>query len=190
MDPKITGLILNPKIGAAPNQYKYPGITLPCDPLCAGADTLQNEQAGGPCKQTVCIMDDSQINTINSNCTSATISQTCGSGSSGNSICYMSNVGINTINSTCGKEVISQYCGSCFEYDPSKGWAAKKVDCSNPSGQSDSGGTGGSGGSGSSGSATSKSYFSYWFKAHPFYATGLIVFIIVLLFIIIYFGFT
>jgi len=177
-----------------PNQYIYPGFTKACDPLCAFAGTLQS--AAPQCNHTICVMDDVGIQYINSNCGDANINQVCGAnyqGTNATGLCYMSNVDIDTINSTCGGATISQNCKACFSFTPGDPSSAVPVDCKNPSGRSDSGGTGGSGGSGgsgSSGSATSKSYFSYWFKAHPFYATGLIVFIIVLIFIIIYFGFT
>ena len=167
------GLILhNPPL--LENQYPYPGIGIECDSLCA-TGAIQSKI--GKCAETVCIMNDTKINTLNSDCGNITISQICKGAVGSSSICYMSDTGINTINSDCGKEFIHQNCGECFTYDSKKPWVVKKVECLS-----------GSASGSESGSKTTGSFMD-WIKGHPWYTAGTISVLVLLIFIVIYFGF-
>lgn len=161
------------------NQYPYPGIGIECDAICATSSAIPSNT--GKCKETVCIMNDTQINTINSQCGNITISQICKGAEGSSSICYMSDTGINTINSQCGKEFIEQSCGNCFKYDSKQPWVVKEVNCSNLSGAEDGGGSGGS--------SNLFGNFMSWIKSHPWYTTAIVLVVLILIFLIIYFGF-
>ena len=151
-----------------PNQYPYPGITTACDPICAFAGTIPYSTE--TCSSTVCILDDININQINSQ-GSITINQICGgTGSNAKSSCYISGLDINEINSQ-GKDFLNQNCTACYAFCPSDQWHqnrpanAVQVPCGNPLQNYNYGkscGSGGTGGSSGSGSGLGK-----WISTHP-----------------------
>lgn len=172
------------------NQYVYPGITIACDPICAYSGTIPSApSAASPCSSTVCIMDNTSISTINSNC-DASITQICGAsfgGQTGTGNCYMSNVDIDLINSTCAYAKIAQYCGACYSYEEGNPAAAVKVQCPTP-GTNPTPGGGGNGGGSKSSNTWSFSGFLKWVKSHPGFLVGVSILFSVLIFFILYFS--
>lgn len=134
-----------------PNQYIYsPWVTQQCDPLCALTGTIktgsgtcgQNNCTSGMCSQTVCLMEDIDIQVINSN-SNISLSEMCSSmvnGSGGDSICVMDNVNVDEINSV-GSINLQQNCKTCAIGSSTTGW--KIVDCSSLGPQNGSGSSGG-----------------------------------------------
>lgn len=107
------------------NQYVYPDITIPCDPVCRYKNTIERSDMK-PCSGTTCIMDHVTINQINSS-GDISLDQMCGC-KSGDCSCHINDLNINEINSQ-GKINIAQNCGQCFRFvdnDPSK---EIRVDC-------------------------------------------------------------
>lgn len=168
------------------NQYLYPVVGVPCDPICAHAGTVQS--AAPPCAATICIMDNAAITLVNSSCeNSVSISQVCGpnyDGSSGTGYCYMSESDINLINSTCGNAYISQNCNSCFAFDPEDSSNAYPVDCKNPSGNPIPGG-GSGGGRGGSSSNSTWSKITKWIGNNKIVAGGITLTILIFIILII-----
>jgi Family of unknown function (DUF5857) len=120
------------------NQYPYPGITTACDPICNYTDTIPYSTQ--KCDSTVCILDDVNINIVNSDVKGdVNINQVCEGGGKGKrSDCYISGVDIDSINSSTGGVVLKQGCNACFAFCPDDGWSSKgpagavKVDCGDP----------------------------------------------------------
>ena len=97
-----------------PNQYPFP-ILQSCDPLCNIGNIIQQ---GPPpqCTQTVCIIDNVNINQVNSQ-GDTTLNQACGGTYGSGGTCYIDETTINEINAQ-GDININQNCGQCFSFDP------------------------------------------------------------------------
>lgn len=117
-----------------PDQYTYPGTPLQCDPICVWPDTIQRDAP--PCTQSVCIMENVNVNLLNSGCKGdIKISQVCGDDATGTKTgnCYMNNVDVGLINSSCGGVFLDQQCNACFTFPPNKPWETTLVPCCDPS---------------------------------------------------------
>lgn len=147
------------------NQYPFPETPQQCDPICESPGVIPN---GGPsCTQTVCIIDNVNIDMLSSSCHQGiTINQVCG-GTTGDGTgnCYISDVDVNLINSDCGGILLNQACNACFTYPEGEPWNVTKVPCCDPANNSGGqctspGGNGGGDGGGSSGGIG----FSSWLR--------------------------
>lgn len=180
------------------NQYPYPGITTACDPICNYSDTIPYSTQ--KCDSTVCILDDVNINIINSKVKGGiNINQVCKGAAQGKSSCYISGVDIDAINSSIGGTTLKNDCDACFAFCPDDGWTSQgpagavKVDCSDPAGSFNcnmckggkckpgkgpgtgiGNGNGGNGtGNGNGGNGTDEGYFSsikQWTEDHPYWS--------------------
>lgn len=113
------------------NQYPY--STVSCDPVCNFSAVIQN-YAHDQCKETECIIDNVNINQINSQ-GDVNIGLACGGCPQGQCNCYISNVTVNEIHSS-GGVTIDQKCGACFTFANNDISTAQKVDCSSFAGGS------------------------------------------------------
>jgi len=96
-----------------PNQYTYPETGVMCDPMCKYSGTMENN-AFTPCEESVCIIDNVNVNLINSS-SEVDLSQACGTPSGGVSSCYIGDVDVNDISSE-GKVKLAENCGKCYRY--------------------------------------------------------------------------
>lgn len=178
-------------------QYPYPATPSQCDPICNQAGVIPNNQT---CTETVCIMDNVNVQTIASSCGKGiNITQVCAQGTKGKGTgnCYMSDVYVNSISSSCGGVFLNQNCNACFTYPEGEPWNAKQVPCCDPGNNSGGqcgtiggGGDGGGGDDGGSGGSSSGVGFFSWLKEHALKVGGAIMvlgLLIMMIGIIIYY---
>lgn len=155
-------------ISIAPNQYEYSFAGIQCDPYCRYKNTIQNSSLGGECSSTVCIIDNININDINSS-GSNSFNIACGDGK--NSECYIGNIDINKINSQ-GQININENCGSCFVINSVNPLNVTNVKCSDLSG--------------GNGKDSFLTKILNWIKSHIIIVITIILILIIILFFIIF----
>lgn len=97
-----------------PGQYPYNGIVdTNCSMTCNGQGVIKPK--GWNCKQTVCIIDNVDINMVNSE-GNVNLNQLCGS--TGDSVCLLKDIDINAVNSRVGGGgvTINQQCTRCYKW--------------------------------------------------------------------------
>lgn len=101
-----------------PEQYPYRGfVDWSCSQTCNGQDNIKRR--GWKCNQTVCIIDDVDINMIDSE-GNINLNQICGN-TSGDSVCLLKDVNVNEVNSRTGGGVqVNQQCKKCYKWVGSK----------------------------------------------------------------------
>ncbi len=129
--PLDQGLKLTDTI-VRPNQYRYPDLTINCDPYCSVKNTIHRSDQD-TCKSSTCIMDHVDINVINSDTGPIDISQMCGNCSNGVCNCFINDLDINIINSKVPDGVkVFQKCGNCFSFSedqPCESGKVVQIDC-------------------------------------------------------------
>lgn len=103
-----------------------------CSPSCVLPSVLKDTTVG-ECKQNVCVLDNINLNILNSTVSGdISISQVCPQASStgAKTQCYMSDVNIDVINSLVGKGIdIQQNCSTCYLLNEKDGTTTEVPDC-------------------------------------------------------------
>lgn len=113
-------------------QYPFPDLKVPCDPLCNFRNVVQKDQningnwQPDKCQSTVCIMDNININIINSKTGGIYLKQECSDGQ-----CFIDRNVVNQIKNAEEKHnvKISDNCKKCFLFDPSNPGDPQCVNC-------------------------------------------------------------
>jgi len=98
-------------------QYPYSGfVSRPCATTCNNGTAVQRgDQAIDRCDQTVCVIDNVDINMVNSE-GNVSLNQLCGR--AGNSVCLLKDINVNAVNSRVGSGgvTVDQQCTRCYKW--------------------------------------------------------------------------
>jgi len=103
------------------NQYPYSGfVSPPCAMTCNNRTAIQT--GGDLCKQTVCIIDDVDINMVDSE-GNVNLKQICSGEGEGSSVCLLKDINVNAINSRVGSGgvTVEQQCSRCYKWQGTSG---------------------------------------------------------------------
>ena len=166
-----------------PTNYPWPNVQgVQCSPICVPPGTIQQSGGGGRCTETICVIDQLAINSVNSSIGNSggagiTINQVCGGSNS--SACYIDVANIDAINSSIqGGVNFNQVCGTCYDLSNNN----EEITCSSITSSSSNGG---GNGITSKVKTTVKSWWS-WLEKNPIVAIGIVVVIVLFIFLIVW----